>query len=202
MTASPVEPSGWLRSARRCPSPNFDQRSLHAKPELLVVHCISLPAGRYGGPYIDALFQNRLPPGGHPSFPAIAGLRVSAHLLIDRRGRLTQYVALPERAWHAGVSEWNGRTACNDFSIGVELEGIDGDRFSEMQYQALAEVTRALQLAYPSLKAPHIAGHDEIAPGRKRDPGPGFDWSYFCRMLGVDNAQRRALLSAIKGEKP
>jgi len=157
-------------------SPNFDERPEGAAIELLVIHNISLPPGEFGGPWIDALFQNRLDPDAHPYFKDIAALEVSAHFLIRRDGELRQYVSTDARAWHAGVSTWKGRERCNDFSIGVELEGADDVPFSEHQYVALAELTRALFARYGRLD---FAGHSDIAPGRKTDPGPWFDWKRF-----------------------
>jgi AmpD protein len=158
------------------PSPNFDARPEGARVELLVIHNISLPPGEFGGPWIDALFQNRLDPAAHPYFSEIEGLEVSAHFLIRRDGALHQYVATGDRAWHAGVSSWQGRERCNDFSIGVELEGADDVPFAEPQYEALAGLTQALFSRYGRLE---LAGHSDIAPGRKTDPGPWFDWARF-----------------------
>ena len=169
-------------SAGRCdaalwlPSPNFDARPEGMAIDLLVVHAISLPPGEFGGPWIDALFQNRLDPEAHPYFREIEGREVSAHFLIRRDGGLRQYVSIDDRAWHAGASEWKGRTRCNDFSIGVELEGADDVPFAEPQYDTLAALTRAL---LERLGALDIAGHSDIAPGRKTDPGPWFDWERF-----------------------
>jgi len=158
------------------PSPNFDERPEGAKVELLVIHNISLPPGEFGGPWIDALFQNRLDPDAHPYFAEIANLEVSAHFLIRRDGELRQYVSTDQRAWHAGVSSWKGRERCNDFSIGVELEGADDVPFSEHQYEVLAALARGLFERYGKLD---IAGHSDIAPGRKTDPGPWFEWARF-----------------------
>ena len=144
--------------------------------DLLVVHAISLPPGEFGGPWIDALFQNRLDPEAHPYFREIEGLEVSAHFLIRRDGGLHQYVSIDDRAWHAGASEWKGRARCNDFSIGVELEGADDVPFAEPQYDTLAALTRAL---FERLGSLDLAGHSDIAPGRKTDPGPWFEWDRF-----------------------
>jgi AmpD protein len=165
-----------VRGAIWVPSPNFDERPEGAEVELLVIHNISLPPGEFGGPWIDALFQNRLDPDAHPYFKDIAALEVSAHFLVRRDGTLTQYVSTDARAWHAGVSSWKGRERCNDFSIGVELEGADDVPFSEHQYEVLAELTRALFARYGRLD---FAGHSDVAPGRKTDPGPWFDWARF-----------------------
>ena len=161
-------------------SPHFDERPEGAKVELLVVHNISLPPGEYGGPWIDDLFMARLDPAAHPFFGEIAALKVSSHYLIRRDGSLTQYVQDEKRAWHAGVSCWKGRERCNDFSIGVELEGSDDVPFSEPQYETLVALTRELFERHGTLD---IAGHSDIAPGRKTDPGPWFEWDRFRAAL-------------------
>jgi AmpD protein len=145
-------------------------------PELLVVHGISLPPGEFGGPWIDRLFTGNLPATAHPSFAERAHLRVSAHVLIGRDGTLTQYVPFGERAWHAGASQYRGRSDCNDFSVGVELEGTDSIPYTPAQYTALAALAAALIRTYPSMSAEHVAGHSDVAPGRKTDPGEVFDW--------------------------
>ncbi len=157
-------------------SPHCDERPPGAKIELLVIHNISLPPGEYGGPWIDDLFMGRLDPEAHPYFAEVAALKVSSHYLIRRDGSLVQYVPEEKRAWHAGVSSWKGRSRCNDFSIGVELEGSDDVPFSEPQYEALASLTKSLFARHGKLD---IAGHSDIAPGRKTDPGPWFDWDRF-----------------------
>ncbi len=144
---------------------------------LVMVHCISLPQGRYGGPYVDDLFLGRLDTGAHPSFADLEGVRVSAHVVIDRRGRCVQYVPFDQRAWHAGVSRWNQRDGCNDFSIGIELEGEETGAYTARQYQSLKRLLAALLVRYPRLHPGAIVGHNEVAPGRKRDPGPGLDWA-------------------------
>lgn len=168
--------NGWLSPARLCPSPNCDQRC-GAKPvSLLVVHNISLPPAEFGGPYIDQLFCNQLRPEEHPYFAGIADLRVSAHALIRRDGELVQYVPMHLRAWHAGRSEYEGSEKCNDFSIGIELEGTDDQPYENIQYQQLARVYQALSSHFPALKRERITGHSHIAPGRKTDPGPCFYW--------------------------
>ena len=167
---------GLLSGVRAALSPNCDARPADFEPELVVVHGISLPPGRYGGPWIERFFLNTLPPEEDPYFQSIQHLRVSSHVLIARDGSLTQYVPFELRAWHAGTSYWRGRSACNDFSIGIELEGADEEPYDERQYAALAEVVAALQRSYPSLAEGWIAGHSDIAPGRKTDPGPAFDW--------------------------
>jgi N-acetyl-anhydromuramoyl-L-alanine amidase len=167
---------GWLADALRAPSPNCDRRPADTCVDLLVIHGISLPPGEFGGPWIDDLFRNRLDPGAHPYFPGIARLRVSAHLLIRRDGELIQYVPLARRAWHAGRSSFRGREQCNDFSIGVELEGADDIPYADRQYQVLRETIKAVIRHYPSITPDRIAGHSDIAPGRKTDPGPAFEW--------------------------
>jgi AmpD protein len=167
---------GWLTGARRVVSPNCDARPEGADITLMVVHGISLPPGEYGGDWIDDLFCNRLDPDAHPYFREIAGLRVSSHLLIRRDGEIVQYVPFSRRAWHAGDSCFEGRSACNDFSIGIELEGQDTEPYTDRQYEQLAAVMQALVAAYPGLSLDRVAGHCDIAPGRKTDPGPAFDW--------------------------
>lgn len=168
-----------LRGARFRPSPNQDARPDPADVSLLVVHAISLPPGRFGGGHVDALFGNTLDPAAHPYFRKIRELRVSSHLCIFRDGAVTQYVPFDRRAWHAGASRFDGRGRCNDFSIGIELEGTDDAPFEPRQYRRLAEVARVLLRAYPRLAPERIVGHSDIAPGRKTDPGPRFDWLRF-----------------------
>ncbi len=172
---------GWLAPARRLPSPFCDARPSGAVPELLVVHGISLPPGEFGGPWIDQLFLGRLDAAAHPYFADIAQLRVSAHLLIRRDGAMIQYVPFPQRAWHAGASMFDGRAHCNDFSIGIELEGADDVPYTGPQYARLAQTIHALRQAYPTLAA--LAGHEDIAPGRKTDPGPAFDWARLAMQM-------------------
>ena len=145
--------------------------------ELVVVHGISLPPGNYGGPEIEALFNNTLDPDGHPYFAEIAGLEVSAHFLIRRTGEVVQFVSTDARAWHAGVSCWQGREQCNDFSIGIELEGCDDEAYADPQYDTLNQLVRCLRNQYPGIQHDAIVGHSDIAPGRKTDPGPAFEWS-------------------------
>ena len=169
----PLWSRGWYRHAAHQPSPNFGPRPQGACIDLLVVHSISLPPGRYGGPEVLQLFANTLDWDAHPYFQQIRGLEVSSHFLIRRDGSLWQFVSCDDRAWHAGASCWRERSNCNDDSIGVELEGLEGDTFESAQYQALAELGEAIRLQYPLA---HVAGHEHIAPGRKQDPGPGFDW--------------------------
>jgi N-acetyl-anhydromuramoyl-L-alanine amidase len=168
--------SGLMHPVRQVPSPNCDERPPGMLPELVVVHGISLPPDQYGGPWIDHLFTNTLPAAEHPYFASIATLVVSSHLLVRRDGELVQYVPFHLRAWHAGTSTYAGRDKCNDFSIGIELEGSDERAYEPAQYRALSAVICALCRAYPSLSSERIAGHNDIAPGRKTDPGPAFDW--------------------------
>jgi N-acetyl-anhydromuramoyl-L-alanine amidase len=165
-----------LRGASFLAAPNCDARPGAGDISLIVVHAISLPPGRFGGPWVDRLFTNALPAASHPYFATIHSLRVSAHLFISRRGRVRQYVPFDLRAWHAGASRFDGRSRCNDFSIGIELEGCDERAFEPVQYRRLAQVARALMQAYPAIEPSRIVGHSDIAPGRKTDPGPHFDW--------------------------
>lgn len=178
-TSPSCDPSGLVRGARQVPSPNCDDRPAGCEIDLLVIHCISLPEGTYGGDAVEALFTNRLAADAHPSFAEIAPLRVSAHLFIRRDGELIQFVPLHRRAWHAGVSCHQGRECCNDFSIGIELEGTDRDAFTDLQYQVLGALTRQLMARYPGIRPGRIVGHSEIAPERKTDPGSGFDWTRY-----------------------
>ncbi len=165
--------AGWWSAARRCPSPNFGLRPAGEAVTLVVVHSISLPPGHYGGDGIEQLFTNRLDWDAHPYYATIRGLQVSAHFVVRRSGEVVQFVSCDRRAWHAGRSAWQGRENCNDFSVGIELEGLEGERFEPAQYDAVASLARALSKRYP-IEA--IAGHEHVAPGRKRDPGAGFDW--------------------------
>jgi AmpD protein len=175
--------TGLLLAARQVLSPHWDARPAGVLPDLLVVHGISLPEGEFGGPWIDRLFCGNLPATAHPSFGEIAALRVSAHVLIRRDGECTQYVPFGERAWHAGRSSYGEREACNDFSIGIELEGADTLPYESAQYQVLAQLIRALCAAYPGLSTQRVVGHADIAPGRKSDPGPAFDWARLRSLL-------------------
>lgn len=177
----------WLREAARQPSPNFDDRPDADDISLIVIHCISLPPGEFGHDYVDRLFCNRLDPAEHPYFEDIYRLRVSAHLLLNRGGDITQYVPFDKRAWHAGVSAYQGRKHCNAFSIGIELEGADTIPYTEAQYRQLAAVIAALLKTYPKLSKRHITGHSDIAPGRKTDPGPAFDWTKLRRLLAAES---------------
>jgi AmpD protein len=179
-----VDPgNGLLHPARQVVSPNRDERPPGLLPELIVVHGISLPPDEYGGPWIDRLFTNSLPHDAHPYFATVAALQVSSHLLIRRDGEYVQYVPFHLRAWHAGASSYRGRERCNDFSIGIELEGSDELAYEPAQYRALSNAIHALCLAYPSLSLERVAGHNDIAPGRKTDPGPAFDWPRLRALL-------------------
>ena len=177
--------AGLIRPATQCPSPNQDERPNDAEPELIVIHGISLPPGDFGGSHIESLFTNCLDWEAHPYFREIEGLRVSAHLLIRRNGDVVQFVPFARRAWHAGESSFRGRSCCNDFSIGVELEGTDDTPYSDEQYHHLVGVIHAIIAAYPRISARRIAGHCDVAPGRKTDPGPAFDWLRLYDELGV-----------------
>jgi len=168
--------TGLIQPARQCISPNNDDRPDGAVPESLIVHGISLPPGEFGGPEIEQLFTNSLDWDARPYFAEIRGLEVSTHLLIRRDGELVQFVPFSRRAWHAGDSSFRGRTCCNDFSIGIELEGDDETPYTDSQYSVLIAVTNALVAAYPALSAREMAAHSDISPGRKTDPGPAFDW--------------------------
>jgi AmpD protein len=172
-----------LIGVRQVLSPHFDARPPQTPPELIVVHGISLPPGEFGGPQIDRLFTGTLDWEAHPYFKQIEGLRASAHVVIRRDGALTQYVPFSARAWHAGVSRYGTRSGCNDFSVGVELEGTDATPYTEAQYAQLVALLAALLAAYPSLAAEHIVGHSDVAPGRKSDPGPAFEWPRLRALL-------------------
>jgi AmpD protein len=182
--------SGLIPDARQVPSPNCDARPPDCEPELVVVHGISLPPGEFGGDWIDQFFTNNLDPAAHPYFREIAEMRVSSHLLVRRDGELVQYVPLSKRAWHAGESCYRDRERCNDYSIGIELEGVDTVDYSDAQYDALGHVIDALQDAIPSLAGAPVVGHSDIAPGRKTDPGPAFDWQRFETVLADQSSNR------------
>ncbi len=177
----PLWTDGWCRDARRLDSPNFGPRPAQACIDLIVVHSISLPPGQYGGDEVQRLFTNTLDWDAHPYFQGIRGLQVSSHFYIRRDGELWQFVSCDQRAWHAGASAWRGRGNCNDDSVGIELEGLEGQVFEPAQYETLARLAAALQQHYPIR---HVAGHEHIAPGRKQDPGPGFDWPRLRARLG------------------
>ena len=174
--------NGQLIGARQVPSPNFNQRPEHSEIQLLVIHNISLPPSQFGGGYIEQFFQNQLDWSVHPYFQTIQGMQVSTHLLILRTGEVLQFVNFNDRAWHAGRSTYLGKKECNDYSIGIELEGSDDLPFAPLQYEALIKVTACLQQYYSKIQQ-HIAGHSDIAPGRKTDPGPYFNWADFRRQL-------------------
>ena len=171
---------GWVEGARRVPSPNRDERPAGAEISLLLLHSISLPPGEYGGEAIERLFTNRLDPQAHPYFAEIAALEVSSHFLVRRDGALLQFVPVHERAWHAGASVWRGRSRCNDFSVGVELEGTDEAPFEAAQYARLSELIHVLRAQLPLRD---VAAHSEVSPGRKTDPGPHFDWARLLARL-------------------
>lgn len=174
---------GWLSTATVLASPNVDPRPDKSDISLLVIHNISLPPGQFGGGHVAELFTNTLDPNTHPYFAEIANLKVSAHLLIDREGVVIQFVPFDQRAWHAGVSAFAGRPACNDFSIGIELEGTDTDPYTHLQYECLVKITQCLIAEYPALSSERVAGHSDIAPDRKTDPGPAFDWARFKALI-------------------
>ena len=180
----------WLLDAERCPSPNCDERPAPGDISLIVVHGISLPPGEFGGPWITDLFLNRLDAQAHPYFATIAALKVSAHVLVRRDGRVIQFVPFSKRAWHAGQSCFRGRSTCNDFSIGVELEGADDVPYTDAQYRCLAALITALRRHYPGVAADAVTGHSDIAPGRKTDPGPSFDWPRLAGLL--ETTEQRA----------
>lgn len=182
---------GWVREARHCPSPNFNARPGGETVSLLVVHNISLPPGRFGGCWIDDLFANRLDHDAHPYFATLRGLEVSSHFLIRRDGELVQYVSVDDRAWHAGRSRFGDRENCNDFSIGIELEGTDERPYTQKQYRRLASLAVLLLKSFPAITPDRVTGHSDIAPGRKTDPGPAFDWQRF-----------RADLAALRKKNP
>lgn len=183
--------SDWFDGARRVLSPNFDARPPDCGIDLIVVHGISLPPGEFGGPHIERLFCNRLDPHAHDCFRAVAHLKVSAHLLIRRDGGLVQFVALSDRAWHAGESRFGDRIRCNDFSIGIELEGTDCSPYEAAQYERLGQVCRTLMCRWPAIGSDRIVGHSDVAPNRKTDPGPAFDWRRLRNLLDVPNSQSK-----------
>ncbi|MBA1148481.1 1,6-anhydro-N-acetylmuramyl-L-alanine amidase AmpD [Ectothiorhodospiraceae bacterium WFHF3C12] len=187
LTVDPA--SGVVAAARQIPSPNCDDRPDPDDVSLIVVHGISLPPGEFGGPWVLDLFTNCLDPRRHPYFEGLQGVHVSAHLFIRRDGELIQFVPLHRRAWHAGQSEFRGRHRCNDFSVGIELEGTDEQPYTASQYRRLAALCRALMAAYPAITPERITGHRDIAPGRKTDPGPYFDWPWLVASVN-DGAER------------
>lgn len=175
--------TGLLAEARQQPSPNSDDRPTNTTIDLLIIHAISLPEGEFGGPWIDQLFCNELEASDHDEFGKICELKVSSHILIRRDGEVVQYVPFHRRAWHAGESHFEGCERCNDFSIGIELEGCDNQAFEDSQYRRLAELTHELMQQYPGITRKRITGHSDIAPGRKTDPGPLFDWEQFHHLM-------------------
>lgn len=183
-----IDEKGWLSGVTCQASPNFDQRPVTDDINLLVIHNISLPPEQFGGPWISDFFCNKLDPKQHPYFTEIAELKVSSHLLIRRDGQAIQFVSFLDRAWHAGVSSFDGREKCNDFSIGIELEGSDTQPFTEAQYQSLATISKQLMTRFPAISPDRITGHSDIAPGRKTDPGPCFDWSHYRNLLNSSQA--------------
>lgn len=186
LTTLTFDDEGWLIEAERCPSPNFDERPQDTAISLLVIHNISLPPRQFGGHYVQDLFMNQLDCDAHPYFDQLRNLHVSSHFFIQRDGKVVQCVSAEKRAWHAGVSEFNGKSRCNDFSIGIELEGSDFDPFMDAQYQSLILLTQVLVRQYPILD---IVGHEDIAPVRKTDPGPFFDWKGFQEALSQSVVQ-------------
>jgi AmpD protein len=190
MPSSPAAPpaiwlDGWYAPAQRIDSPNFGVRPEGACIDLVVIHSISLPPGQYGGPEVQALFTNQLDWDAHPYFKQIRGLQVSAHFFIRRDGALIQFVSTQDRAWHAGQSAYRGRPQCNDDSVGIELEGLEGDVFTPAQYLQLARLCQDLHQHHPIA---HVAGHEHVAPGRKQDPGPGFSWGHFKSLLNFPDS--------------
>ncbi len=183
LSATEQEVNAWLGDAEHMPSPHFSERAEHSEIDLIVLHCISLPEGSDDVRAIHALFQGNLDTSAHESFADLEGLRVSAHVLIDRTGKVYQYVPFDKAAWHAGDSSWRGRTRCNDFSIGIELQGTDDTAFEQAQYARLGDVIGVLMSSYPRLGLQSIVGHCHVAPGRKQDPGRQFDWSRLMRTL-------------------
>lgn len=181
MTPRPVWHQGWYRFAHAVASPNFGPRPADTEIDLVVIHSISLPPGVYGGQQVQALFTNSLQTSEHPYFETLRDLKVSSHFYIRRGGELLQFVSCDDRAWHAGVSTHTGRSQCNDFSIGIELEGIEGDRFTQEQYESLMALLPMIAQQYP---IQHVAGHEHIAPDRKKDPGKGFSWRFLQQSLG------------------
>ena len=184
-----IDEAGWCAQATPQPSPNFDARPEGAEISLIVIHNISLPPNEFGGESITDLFLNRLDPQAHPYFATIHTLEVSSHFLIQRDGQLIQYVSCNDRAWHAGASNWRGVSRCNDFAIGIELEGADGVPFTQAQYQQLTALTEVLRQKYTQINS--IAGHSEIAPARKTDPGAGFEWARYEWQANIPSAWRK-----------
>ncbi|MCP4488210.1 MAG: 1,6-anhydro-N-acetylmuramyl-L-alanine amidase AmpD [Gammaproteobacteria bacterium] len=185
MTALTIDAAGWLQTVDVMRSPNFDARPGNTKIRLIVIHAISLPPGEFGGGHIQQFFSNQIDEKVHPYFAGICDMRVSAHCLIARGGEITQFVSFSDRAWHAGVSNWCGEDACNDFSIGIELEGTDELAYNEEQYCRLEDLIHCLRARYPNITERAICGHSDIAPGRKTDPGLAFDWARVNKAMVV-----------------
>ena len=183
MTNLCINDAGWLQSVEVFRSPNFDSRPDNTQIKLVVIHGISLPPGEYGGGHIQQFFCNNLDPQHHPYFESICSMTVSAHCLVERDGNIVQFVSFKDRAWHAGESEWRGEPACNNFSVGIELEGCDDEAYCEEQYVSLARIIAALRSTYPQITDDAITGHSDIAPARKTDPGPAFDWGKLAEYL-------------------
>jgi AmpD protein len=184
MTKLLIDDAGWMPTVEAIQSPNFDARPDNSKIKLIVVHGISLPPGEFGGGYIQKFFCNNLTVSEHDYFASISELKVSAHCLIDRQGEIVQFVSFLDRAWHAGVSEWQGETSCNDFSIGIELEGVDDIAYTPEQYQGLAGLVQSLISKFPDISRDAVTGHSNIAPQRKTDPGPAFNWEELNYLIG------------------
>ncbi len=178
-----IDKQGWLQDQQIILSPNFNERPVTEDIRLIVVHGISLPPGEYGGGYVEQLFTNQLNAAEHDFFASIKGLQVSAHCFINRSGELIQFVSFNKRAWHAGISNWQGSENCNDFSIGIEMEGTDEEPYEEVQYQQLAKLVISLRKQYPAIQEQSICAHSDIAPGRKTDPGPYFDWIKLTQLI-------------------
>jgi len=183
MTKLSIDEAGWLKSVEVFRSPNFDSRPDNAQIRLIVVHGISLPPGEYGGGHIQQFFCNKLEAQLHPYFEEICEMTVSAHCLVERDGNILQFVSFEDRAWHAGESEWRGEAVCNNFSVGIELEGCDDEAYTQAQYRQLASLVGALRSRYPQIETDGITGHSDIAPGRKTDPGPAFEWDCLAACL-------------------
>ncbi|CAH0526981.1 1,6-anhydro-N-acetylmuramyl-L-alanine amidase AmpD [Vibrio hippocampi] len=185
-----IDAKGWYKAARHVPSPHFDARPVQQDVSLLVIHNISLPPGQFGGPHIEAFFQGTLDQDLHPFFKVIKPMRVSAHCLIRRCGEVVQFVSFKHRAWHAGQSSFAGRERCNDYSIGIELEGTEFTSYTQQQYQSLSTLTRAITTDYPQITSQRITGHQYIAPLRKTDPGLSFDWVRYRAAMKLDQIEK------------
>jgi len=189
--------SGWLKSVRQVVSPNCDERPGGAEIDLVVIHGISLPPGQFGGSYVEQLFTNTLDAGEHPYFARIADTRVSSHVLVRRNGEIVQFVSFKQRAWHAGESCYGDRSGCNDFSIGIELEGTDEGPYEAVQYRRTALVIACLMRSWPQITVDRVVGHCDVAPGRKTDPGTAFEWERLRKLIHESCRERRALYAAV-----